>query len=208
MIKLPLSGVVLFGDSVLFGTGASQRKFGCGRVLRDLLPVPVAIKAKNNETTKDGLLRLKKDVLEEKDISHVIILFGNNDSRLIDFDVPLVDLGKYRENLKKMIMEIKLHQKIPIISNLQPINSEIFCKTLPEMAKLMVKITPYEGQMAYSNICNELAAAESILLADIRTPLGKNMEKVIAADGLHPNDIGHKIIAKVFHSALNPFIKI
>ncbi|MCF7869882.1 MAG: hypothetical protein K9M01_02050 [Candidatus Omnitrophica bacterium] len=198
MDKSPLRGVVLFGDSVLFGTGASHRKFGCGRILRSLIDVPVIIKGRNKETSRDGLKRIQRDALEEDKASHVIILFGNNDCKLIDYDKAIVGTKEYERNLVEMVRLAKSKNKVPIISNLQPIDSGLFRKTLPDIAKLMVEITPYEGQKKYSDICNQIAASENIALADIRSSLEDNLKETLAADGIHPNDAGHKIIAEEF----------
>ena len=198
MNKSSLRGVILFGDSVLFGTGASHRKFGCGRILRTLLDIPVIIKGKNNETSRDGLKRIARDALQEDKASHVIILFGNNDCRLMDFDKAIVGTEEYRKNLIEMIRLVKSRNKTPIISNLQPIDSSLFRKTLPDVAKLMIKITPYASHKKYSDICNQIADSEDISLADIRSGLEGNSKETLAADGIHPNDTGHKIIAEEF----------
>lgn len=202
--RVKTTGVLLFGDSVLFGTGASTRNVGCGRILGMLLAeTPVTIKGKNRDTTKDGLQRLKSDVLQDTISSHVIILFGNNDCRLIDIDRPIVSLEEYRDNLKEIIRQIKAVGKIPILSNLQPINSGLFYKTLPDMRKFMVKISsPSEWHRRYSLICEEVVKKESIKLADIRSTLNRYGNSVIADDGLHPNDLGHKIIAQKFFETL------
>ena len=57
-------GIILFGDSVLFGTGATTRDNGCGRILRSLTEIPILIKARNNDSTKEGLARLESDVFK------------------------------------------------------------------------------------------------------------------------------------------------
>ena len=74
--------IILFGDSVLFGAGSSHRGKGCGRVLRDMLrDNHVLIKARNKDTTREGLQRLAFDVLSDNTPADVIVLFGNNDCR-------------------------------------------------------------------------------------------------------------------------------
>ncbi|PIV39341.1 MAG: hypothetical protein COS29_03110 [Candidatus Omnitrophica bacterium CG02_land_8_20_14_3_00__42_8] len=195
-----LTGVILFGDSVLFGTGATVRNNGCSRILRGFLKDrPVIIKCKNRDTTKDGLKRLNFDVLDDDICSHVIILFGNNDCKLIDIDTPAVSLERYKENLTKIIKEIKNVDKIPILSNLQPIDYSLVCKTLPDVIERIANIDKSDDfHKKYSIVCNEVAMSENIKLADIFSELKKYGKVVIANDGIHPSDLGHKVIAQKF----------
>ncbi|MFC1674885.1 SGNH/GDSL hydrolase family protein [Candidatus Omnitrophota bacterium] len=198
-----LNGVICFGDSVIFGTGASSRSCGCGRVLRSLLQVPVLIKGRNNDTSRDGLRRLRSDVLNRDGYSHVIILFGNNDCRLFDVDTPNIDSRKYKENIIKMIHAIKEKGKDPFISNLQPITSSGFTKSLPQMKQLMKNIkSPSDWHKSYSDALKEIAQVCNVKLVDIFNVLKSRMPNVICEDGLHPNDLGHKIIAEEFKKAL------
>ncbi len=202
---IKISKIILFGDSVLFGIGASQRNYGCGRILRELLKNThiIILGGRNRNTTRDGLQRLHDDILKYTEPAYVIILFGNNDCRLKGIDEPMVSLFEYKENLKKMIKEIKTNAKIPILSNLQPIDSSMVYKTLPDMRKLIVNIdSPREWHDKYNLICNQLATEECIKLADINSVLNRYGHNVIAGDGLHPNDFGHKIIAQEFLKAI------
>lgn len=204
MESILVKKVILFGDSVLFGRGATQRNVGCGRLLRNLLKrIPVAIKGRNADTTREGLQRLAIDILNDIEPSYVIILFGNNDCRLKGIDTPFVSLFEYKENLTKIILRIKSNNKIPILSNLQPIDSEMFYNTLPDMKRFIIHIgTPYEWQKKYSCACNEVAHKENIKLADIRSILESYGREAISKDGLHPNDLGHQLIAKIFLETL------
>lgn len=202
-----INKVILFGDSVLFGIGASNRSLGCGRILKTLLPqIPVIIKGRNRDTTEDALQRLSADVIKNKECAAVIILFGNNDCKLQDIDEPVVSLPKYEENLRKIVTQIKSNNKIPILSNLQPIDSEMFYETLPGIKKLMVNIdSPKEWQRGYSLACGRVAARENIRLADIMTMLDKHGNSVLDRDGLHPNDKGHRMIAQKFFDVLGGY---
>lgn len=198
--------IVLFGDSVLFGTGASKRKSGCGRILRSLLMnKEVIIKGRNNDTTYQALDRIRKDVLLYNN-AIVIILFGNNDCRLNGPDTPVVPLSEYKNNLIKIISMIKSSNKIPVLSNLQPIDSKLFYKSVPEMKKFMINInSPREWHKEYSLACEEVAKREMIKLADIHSRL-ENSDCVISKDGLHPNDLGHQIIAETFYETIKGYV--
>lgn len=196
-------GIICFGDSVIFGIGATNRNFGCGKILRSLIDVPVLIKGINNATTRGGLRRIRQDVLGKIGYSHVIILFGNNDCRLIDIDKPYVDIEEYKNNIIEMINLIKKDNKIPLISNLQPITNEGFFKSFPKMKDFLKSIkSPYEWHKKYSDSVGEIAQSTDIRLIDIHTPLSNSQSSILSSDGLHPNNLGHKIIAEQFKNAL------
>ena len=198
-----MRSIVLFGDSVFFGIGASSRDKGCGKLLKKLTDLPVIIKSRSLDTSADGLARLDKDVLEQDDILFVIIMFGNNDCRLNEKDIPNVSPQEYKHNLKTMIQKIKFTSKIPLLSNLQPISSEGFFSLFPAMRSLVsIYSQPNTWQKKYSKICNKLSAEENIALVDIRLPLEKNIDSILAEDELHPNDLGHSIIAQELAKAL------
>lgn len=197
-----IKGVICFGDSVIFGTGASNRNLGCGRILRSILDVPVLVKGKNNHTTREGLKRLEKEVLSIGGYSHVIILFGNNDCRLIDIDTPCVDIPEYKNNIITMVEKIKKNKKIPLLSNLQPITDE-GSRSIPEMKNYIRNIkSPYEWHRRYSDTLNDIASSTGVNLIDIHSVLKNYSNKVISEDDLHPNDLGHKIIAEEFRRSL------
>ena len=193
---MDIDGIILFGDSVFAGVGASHRSHGCGKIIKSLLGFPVLINARNLDTTQDAIAKIKNVVSEHYTYSHVIILFGNNDCKLIDYDKPIVSLEQYKNNLSSIIKQIITNNKIPIISNLQPIDEKLFYKTLPNVAAYMKKInSAYEWQKRYSDACEEVAKVEKINLIDIRSKLKENSD-AMAKDGLHPNDLGHRIIAE------------
>lgn len=50
-------------------------------------------------------------------------------------------------------------------------------------------------QEQYSNEVEDVARSAGHHCVDIRGPLKKSSEEVVAADGIHPNDLGHKIIS-------------
>ncbi len=197
-------GAILFGDSVFFGIGASSKDNGCGRQLKKIVRFPIFIKSRNLDTSKDGLNRLNNNILELSDIKAIVIMFGNNDCRIDkQQNYPNVELKEYKINLAKMVEKIKSASKLPLICNLQPISSEGYFRVFPEARNHTgVYSMPSSWQEKYSYLCNELSVEENIPLVDIRTPLKKDIESILAQDGLHPNDLGHCIIAKELAMAL------
>lgn len=199
-----MKGLILFGDSIFFGTGASKRTKGCGKILKSIGKFPVLIKGRNRDSTREGLKRLDSDVVKREGFSHIVLLFGNNDCRFIEINHALVDFDEYRENLYTMIYRLESAGKSVLISNLQPIDSQGFYNTHPETKKFVtINETPYSWQKRYSNICEEVARDKKVILIDIRKKLETKKSEILASDGLHPNDLGHRIIADTILETLN-----
>lgn len=199
-----MNGIILFGDSVFFGTGAASRKSGCGKILRNLIDSPILIKSRYLDTTVDALNRIDKDVLEQQGYSKVVLLFGNNDCRLNQENLPLVRPEQFKHNLKLIIDKILASGKNALICNLQPITSEGFFRIFPQFREFIkIYSTPDDWQKKYSDICKNVSIEERIPLIDIRTPLENNIENILSNDSLHPNDLGHKIIAQEIASAIH-----
>ncbi len=195
-MKECIKGIILFGDSVFFGIGASHRNKGCARILKkEFINAPVLIKARSFDSSKEGVEKLES-VLAREGFSHVVLLFGNNDCRLVGVNTPRVPLKEFRANLKEMVKTIKAKRLNVLLANLQPIDSEGFYKSLPGQ-KEFIKMdeSPYSWHKRYSDVCNDIANEEDIQLLDIRVALEKEKNNILAADGLHPNDYGHRIIA-------------
>ncbi|HOW59310.1 MAG TPA: SGNH/GDSL hydrolase family protein [Candidatus Omnitrophota bacterium] len=202
-----ISGVICFGDSILAGTGASFRDKGCAKLLKARLKIPVSLKGINRNTSQDGLIRLQQDVLDQKNLSHVIILFGNNDCRFVDSNRFSVSQDHFIENLKEMAASIKRNHQIPMFCNLQPIDFPMLFQFMPEVQKIYSenKINPEELQGTYSDLIENFAKKSAEILIDIRTPLKCKKNEILAKDGLHPNDYGHEIIAQKIFAELKKY---
>lgn len=189
-----ITGVICFGDSILAGTGALSRENGCVKRLKKSLKVPVSIKGINRHTSQDGLMRLMQDVIEQKHLSHVVILFGNNDCRLTESGQSVISSAHFLANLQEMANRIRQNEQTPLFCNLQPIDSRKLFKFAPEFEKHGVD--PESLQKKYSVLVEEFARRSGHGIIDIRTLLESRKAEVIAEDGLHPNDFGHELIAK------------
>lgn len=200
-----MKGLILYGDSIFFGYGASDRSLGCGRLLKKNLPVPTLIKARNHITSQFALENIGNIVFRD-DIhgySHVLVLFGNNDSVLIDNDTPSVYPEDYSDNLTEIVRTIKKNGMQCCLCNLQPLNEKIFFQTQEKVCKLMRDIkSPYEWQKKYSDICIEVSKSESVPLIDIRTPLENRGDNIFFQDGMHPNDAGHYVVFETIYSQI------
>ncbi len=193
-----IRGLICFGDSILAGTGASSREKACSKLLKSWLKVPVLLKGINRQTSEDGLVRLSQDVLEQKECSHVVILFGNNDCRLVSLDQSAVPQGRFMENLKNMALQIKGSGKVPLFCNLQPIDAVKLFRAVPDFRKFQVPGAPdpEKLQEIYSDLVETFSHDHGECLVDIRTSLKLKKNEILAEDGLHPNDSGHEMIAR------------
>lgn len=188
-----MNGVICFGDSILAGTGASSRENGCAKLLKKSLKIPVSLKGINRNTSQDGLMRLQQDVIEQKHLTHVIILFGNNDCRLTETGKAVVPRDCFLTNLEEVANRIRLNRQMPLFCNLQPIDPQKLFKFAPDYQAHLIDAESFQEK--YSNFVEEFAKQSGHVLIDIRTPLKSQRSKVMAEDGLHPNDLGHEVIA-------------
>jgi lysophospholipase L1-like esterase len=200
-------GVILYGDSIFFGVGASSRHNGCGYLLKQLLDYPVEIRSRPGVTSEYAVENFNDRILRNPR-KHVLVMFGNNDCRILDDGKPTIDKDKYYGNLLTLIKKIRDNKCKPVICNLQPICNERYYKQFPQIEKYK-KMTglPIEWQSGYSEIPEKISVKEKIPFINIRSDLAEKLDEVLSNDGLHPNDLGHKIIAKTLCEKLKVIIE-
>ena len=208
-----INGIIFFGDSVLAGTGASARELGCAKLIKESLNIPVSLKARNWNTSQDGLERLDQDVLKQPHLSHVVVLFGNNDCWLAGPNEPKVSLSKFIENIDFMTEQMKKNSQTPILCTLQPIDIQRFTKQFPELLEFQKAMNQDISQLQkhYSNEIKKKCTQQQILFIDLRSDLESFAQEIIAMDGIHPNDKGHKAIASImlnYFKKMDPSLKI
>ena len=165
----------------------------------------MSLRGRNWDTSEEGLKRIDSDIVQQKQFSHVIILFGNNDCWLQEPDKSKIPLPRFRENILKIAQTVAANQQTPILCNLQLINFKRFAEKFPELLNFKKVMNLDAGQIQEQYSCEiEVAARNTgISCVDIRGPLKKSSEDVVASDGIHPNDLGHKIIASAILAHLN-----
>ncbi|MCL2669802.1 MAG: SGNH/GDSL hydrolase family protein, partial [Syntrophaceae bacterium] len=110
---------------------------------------------------------------------YLTIYLGTNDAGFIYPDVIL-------SNLQYIVERAKANGTIPVIATLGPSIYDWAWKT--------------SDTLEVNRRIRQLAASQGIACADIDVALGWNHSYM--ADGLHPNDAGHQIIADTFYNAL------
>ena len=129
--------------------------------------------------------RFEQDVLEQNpDI--VLIQFGINDS-YVDFEdlngpsrIPLED---YATNLVYFVSQLKQAGAQPVL-----LTPNQFGEPLPEARN--TRLGTYAAQV------RKIASDEQIPLIDIWKLLPRETTSTHSLDGMHPNDIGHEMVAK------------
>ncbi|NQT47164.1 MAG: SGNH/GDSL hydrolase family protein [Candidatus Omnitrophica bacterium] len=206
-----ITGLILFGGSVVAGRGVKDRKFSFARRLKNKLSIPVLIKGKSFITSEDALNRLENHVLiKNKTYSHVLVLLGNNDSRLIAYHKPKSTVAQFKKNMMQLAYKIQCTKRDVFICNLHPLDSDDIRRIHPKMVSyLKPPITPCGWHKTYSDACGEIASMGKFRLVDIRSDLEKAKDegkRVIADYNLDPNRLGHQIIADKIYEEIAQYI--
>lgn len=166
--------------------------------------------------TADQMLTRHTD--EIADSEYTLIEFGGNDC---DFDwmkiadspsedyKPNTTLDEFKKLLKRLISRIKELGSKPVIISLPPILSNayfsFFSRNMSEDQKQNV-INWLGGDLgiisrwheSYNRALFAIASESQIPIVDITTAFDTyrgNLDSLYCADGIHPNDKGHKLIA-------------
>lgn len=200
------TGIIFFGDSVLAGTGASDRSLSCAKLIKDRVNLPVLLKGRNWHTSLDGLCRLEQDVLKQSAFSHVVILFGNNDSWLVSPSESRVPLAQFSNNLVTIADRIAQNRQMPYLCTLQLISPQKILSKYAALFNFSIKENSFKDILElhdqYNDEIYKIAKRHRIECIDLRAALQTEQANTIADDGLHPNDNGHKIIAATILSYL------
>lgn len=111
--EIKRSTIVAFGDSITEGIHIDEDKKWTTLLSKEL-DVDVINSGVAGNSTKNGLKRIKKDVIEKKP-NYVLINFGMNDHYFKKQSKEMVSIVSYKKNMTKMIAEIKKVGAIPII---------------------------------------------------------------------------------------------
>ena len=116
--------------------------------------------------------------LLDYDPSHVLILFGTNDTN---------DPNQSTRDAAKAVIEtalkVRAYGAIPVVGTIPP--------KIGDRAYQMPRVR------SFNNYLRSYAASEGILLADIEDAFGSG-SGLFLSDGFHPNDAGAEVIARTF----------
>ena len=147
----------------------------------------------SGDTTRNLKARWQTDVLDLSP-DYLSIMIGVNDVWRM-FDSPnnpelAVGINEYEANLRELIAQTK--DKVKKIILLTPFLAET------DRDELMMEIL-----LQYIEIVKTIAAENHLLLVDLQSEFDKYMSegiepKALAADRVHPSQVGSMIIAKAF----------
>lgn len=187
--------IVCFGDSI------TNR--GYPAELAKILGVEVLNAGIGGNTTRQGLRRMEKDVLDFRP-KLVVILFGTNDSRLADQDVH-VPLDQYTANLAKMIESCVARQIRVALCTVPPIDSEPYFERHDE--ENFAKAGGLQKVLDdYRDATLQVAKKYDLPVIDLHLLLEAERDWQ-HPDGVHPSRQGNKLIAQLVAQQVESLIK-
>lgn len=119
---------------------------------------------------------------------------------------PNTDIIQFSKSLSEMSATVRKEGKRPILMNLVPLDPDNYFKWITHndedrkksILKWLGNVSKiYWWQERYSSAVQQVAKNQDIELIDIRTEFLKKYDfrNSLCEDGIHPNDIGQKVIA-------------
>ena len=217
-------GIVMFGDSTTATRDGAIDKVYSVRVGEALQSVGSTLTVHNagvgGNTTQEARKRMEKDVLIHKP-KVIVMQFGINDSAV---DVwkksaptqPRVAIKDYEANLRYMIGEAQKHGAKVILMTTNPLR---WTSRLREMyGKPPYRPEAEDGFDApflasYNDAMRKLAEELKVPLVDVRAayPDFAAKHKVtidkMLLDGMHPNDLGHQLVAELLLPVIRQVVR-
>ena len=187
-----------FGDSLTYGYGVFKGVGFMDRLEATLENWKVINSGINGHTTREGLMRIDRDVLQY-DPDVVTILFVSNDSALNDYQHRAI--AEFEINLNKIAELILENTKAKIIFITPPplIEDDIF------------PFTTNKAVADYSEVIRKTADKFGCYLIDFNTIMLEeakdDLEDYLQYDGLHLSEKGYDLIYKQILSAINNIFK-
>ena len=168
-----------FGDNdpnVISACGDSIATFGWPEQLQALLPgMRVVNRAVPGARTGDGVGVVRRAIGGDNP-GFILIQFGANDA------INSISIDASIGNLRRMIQDAKGNQSIPIIATLTPMSGS--------------RAIHNGKALALSDAIRALAKEEGVAVADMDKAFKGDTS--LFPDGLHPNDEGAALMARVF----------
>lgn len=185
--------IVLMGDSITFGDNASNhKKSWAGRMedyLRDNFNKDFEIinSGVEGETAKEGLQRIEDAVIKYTP-DMVFIGYATNDCTK-EMGKYTNDFYNFESNMEDIAEAVKKQTNASIVFNLAPPVIEELCNDD------VINIHNRDIE-AYNEVVKTLCGSMMLSYIDhFRIMMGKeNLHRLIDADGIHPNDEGHRIM--------------
>ena len=165
--------VVALGDSLIVGIGAGSPEGGFIPVLEKRLDTAIVNKGVSGDTTRDGLMRLENDVLNENPDIVIVLLGGNDYLRQIPEEETFA-------NLRTIISQTQSHGAVVMLLG---VHGGLLVDHFDDNFAALAKET---GSLFVPNVLDGIID-----------------NKTLMSDEIHPNDRGYeKIVDKIAPSLL------
>lgn len=211
-----------FGDSVLKGVIYEDEHYRVSdasfqKICEEYFGITIENKAKFGSTITKGetVFDRNLEMIKETKSEYVILEFGGNDCaynwKEVSEDpdrthLPLSTISNFVTTYTNIIEEIKALGKIPVLLSLPPIDSNKYFEHISNglNADNIMKWMRNDKQHIsnwherYNIEIFKLAIANQVPVIDITSIFleKKNYTRYLCADGIHPNEEGHKLIAE------------
>jgi len=221
--------IVIFGDSIMKGVvfNESDGRYRVSSALGvDALAGRFGLTIENRSrfgcTLEKGLGVLRRTVEREQDCRAVILEYGGNDC---DFDweqvaaepeaehQPHTTIERFAELYAGAIVELQRRSIVPVLTTLPPLCAERYLDWICRGGLSRENILRWLGdvnaiyryQERYSRVVERLAERFDAPLIDLRSAFlsERKMERLFCADGIHPNELGQRVI----HDAFSRFME-
>jgi lysophospholipase L1-like esterase len=160
----------------------------------------------SGETAEEGLLRIEAEFLarRSKNIKPVFVFaYGANDSAFLALEERFVTpKDAFKTALKNMVALAHKYDGEALFVTITPVVEE---KNSTPNHRGKVRTNKYVEE--YNAVIQEVVEEENVHMADVY-PVFKeaNLEELFTPDGLHPNSIGHEIIANIVLEEINKLV--
>lgn len=190
--------------------------------IADRYDVDIVNKSKFGYTIDRGWALLSRALAKQKPCDVLVLEYGGNDCnhdwRAVSDapsceHAPVTALETFRTTLRAMIDSVRKLQIVPVLVSLPPIHAQRFldhivATTEGTSADRIVSWLGdvemiYRFQELYSNTVTKIAYEMGCAYVDLRSAfLDKhNYADLLCADGIHPNEAGHALIAGTLSDA-------
>ncbi|NLK20688.1 MAG: hypothetical protein GX308_01095 [Epulopiscium sp.] len=206
MIKTTIVG---FGDSLTYGYGVPSNIGFIERLEKHMpqyfpsISWYIVNSGCNGDTTREGLEKLEKEVLNYNP-NVVLVLFGSNDSSMNETQFRTLD--EYESNLMKIIKNIKRHNNRTGLNGCVPIPILI---TPPPVYENVCSPTRNNNRLRqYGHIVKTIAKDYHCPLIDFFEHMISYGDYVdlLADDGLHLNEKGYDLLYDLIFSELTKLV--
>ena len=150
--------------------------------------------------TTFGLLNRFTTEIEARlspDNNLVFLFYGANDLAIKD-NQELVSLNDFKANLQLTVKKAKVYTDKVYLVSIIPISKQIDGVIVPSG-----KFRSTEKIELFNQSIEKIAKEEKVNFLDVYTLFKEDKESLLSKDGVHPNEVGYKLIAEY----IKPIVK-